>query len=81
GDAALADGVIAAFDAADGYSRALPDRPLTGTRLGVPLPAQRPWFGDFQAEHLYAQALSRLVGLGFTLHPIDFAPLFEAAAL
>ena len=80
-DAALADTVIAGFDPADSFSRRLPDRPLTGTRLGVPLPAQRPWFGDFQAEHLYAQALARLETLGFTLHEVDFAPLFEAAAL
>ena len=80
-DAALADAIVAGFDPADSYSRALPDRPLAGTRLGVPLPHQRPWFGDFQAEHLYAQALDRLETLGFTLHPVDFAPLFEAAAL
>ena len=80
-DAALADTVIAGFDPADSYARPLPDRPLGGTRLGIPLPGQRPWFGDYQAEHLYAEALQRLGALGFTLHEIDFAPLFEAAAL
>ncbi|HEY6870293.1 MAG TPA: allophanate hydrolase [Novosphingobium sp.] len=80
-DAALADRVIAGFDPADSYSRALPDRPLAGTRLGVPRRAQRPWFGDVQAEHLYDRALARLEGLGYALHEVDFAPLLEAAQL
>lgn len=80
-DAALADAVIAGFDPADPFSRALPDRPLGGTRLGVPLAAQRPWFGDVQAEHLYDRALARLERLGFTLHEVDLAPLLEAARL
>lgn len=80
-DAALVDSIAAGFDPADPYSRRLPDRPLTGTRLGVPLPAQRPWFGDLEAEWLYDQALARLQTLGFTLHEVDFAPLLEAARL
>lgn len=85
-DAALADSVLAGFDPADAYSRALPDRPITGpTRagltLGVPLRAQRPWFGDIQAEALYDAALDRLAGLGFTLREVDLAPLLEAARL
>jgi allophanate hydrolase len=80
-DAALIDGIACGFDPADPYSRALPDRQLTGTRLGVPLPSQRPWFGDTAAEHLYEQALARLERLGFTLQPVDLEPLLEAAAL
>lgn len=80
-DAALVDRVAAGFDPADAYSRVLPDRSLTGTRLGVPLPQQRPWFGDFQAEALYAAALTRLESLGYSLHEVDLAPLLEAAKL
>lgn len=80
-DALLIDAIATGFDPHDVYSRALPDRPITGRRLGIPLPHQRPWFGDVQAEYLYDQALARLESLGFTLHPLDFAPLLEAARL
>jgi len=79
-DAALVDAVAAGFDPADVYSRALPDRPI-GTRLGVPLPHQRPWFGDLEAERLFEQALARLEAQGHTLVPVDFAPLLAAARL
>lgn len=80
-DALLVDGVAGHFDPADPYARRVPDRPITGLRIGIPLPHQRPWFGDVQAEWLYDQALARLESLGFTLHPVDFAPLLEAATL
>jgi len=80
-DALLIDELAAGFDPSDAYSRALADRPITGQRLGVPLPHQRPWFGDMEAEFLYDQALGRLESFGFTLHPLDFAPLLEAARL
>jgi allophanate hydrolase len=80
-DAALVDAVAARFDPSDPYARTVPDRPITGQRLGVPLPHQRPWFGDVQAEFLYDQSLERLISLGFTLHSIDFTPLLEAARL
>jgi len=79
-DAALADSVIAGFDPADVYSRRITDVPV-GTRLGVPLPAQRPWFGDLEAERLYAKALARLETQGYTLTEVDLAPLLEAARL
>jgi len=80
-DAALVDAVAAGFDPADPWSRSLTERAIGGRRLGIPLPHQRPWFGDVQAEYLYDRALARLESLGFTLLPIDFAPLSEAAAL
>jgi len=79
-DAALADTVIAGFDAADPYARRLDERALS-PRLGVPLPHQRPWFGDLEAEALYARALARLEAEGHALVPVDFAPLLEAASL
>jgi len=80
-DALLIDQIAAGFDPADIYSRALPTREITGQRLGIPLPHQRPWFGDIEAEFLYDQALARLESQGFTLHPLDFTPLLEAAKL
>lgn len=79
-DAALVDAVIAGFDSTDDYSRHLPDRTV-GKRLGIPLPAQRPWFGDGQAEYLYDRALQRLAELGYELVEVDLAPLLEAAKL
>ena len=79
-DAALADAVIAGFDAADPYARAVADVPV-GTRLGVPLSRQRPWFGDLEAEALYARALARLEEQGYTLAEVDLGPLLDAAKL
>jgi allophanate hydrolase len=80
GDAALVDEVVAGFDAEDVYSRALPDQPL-GRRLGVPVVANRPWFGDLRAEFLFGRALDRLGALGYSLVEVDIAPLLEAARL
>jgi allophanate hydrolase len=80
GDAALVDEVVTGFDAEDVYSRALPDLPL-GRRLGVPVAANRPWFGDLQAEFLFARAIDQLGALGYSLVEVDIAPLLEAARL
>ncbi|MEP6867330.1 MAG: amidase family protein, partial [Novosphingobium sp.] len=80
-DAALVDSVVAGFDAEDAYARHLPDTPITSKRVGVPLPANRPWFGDLQAEFLYDKALERLVALGYELQEVDITPLLDAAKL
>lgn len=79
-DAALVDGVVAGFDEADVYSRHLPDAPL-GKRMGIPLAANCPWFGDVQAEYLWQRSLERLAEQGYELVEIDIAPLLEAAKL
>lgn len=79
-DARLVDGVVAGFDVADPYSKALADRPLAGRRIGVPRRDQRVFFGDVEAEYLYERALSRLATLGEIVE-IDLAPLLEAAQL
>ncbi|MCC6826895.1 MAG: allophanate hydrolase [Novosphingobium sp.] len=79
-DARAVDDVVAGFDAADAYSRALGDVPI-GTRIGVPLPRNRPWFGDGEAEMLYDRALARLAAMGHVIEEIDIAPLLEAARL
>lgn len=79
-DARLVDSVVAGFDPADPFSRPRADRPVTGKRIGVPRPDQRVFFGDLQAEKLYACALDVLAGQA-ELVAIDIAPLLEAAQL
>jgi allophanate hydrolase len=80
-DAALVDAVVAGHDGDDPWSREKADRALTLSRVGVPLPHQRQFFGDAAAERLYARALDRLVAMGAELVEIDLAPLSEAARL
>lgn len=79
-DARLVDRVIAGFDAADPFSKPHATRSLAARRFGVPLPGQRNWFGDGDAEYLYARALARLAAMGDVVE-IDIAPLLEAAQL
>ncbi|HEX8055181.1 MAG TPA: allophanate hydrolase [Novosphingobium sp.] len=79
-DCALVDGVVAGFDAEDVYSRSLRDMRLA-QRLGVPRAKNMPWFGDLQAERLFAQAVERAGDLGYSIREIDIAPLLEAAKL
>lgn len=79
-DARLVDAVIAGFDVADPYSKALADQPLTVKRIGVPRRKQRVFFGDVESEYLYDRAIEKLSGLGEIVE-IDLAPLLEAAQL
>ena len=79
-DARLVDGVAAGFDAGDPYSKPLADTPLAPRRIGVPLPHQRVFFGDTQAEYFYDRALLTL-SQSAELVAIDIAPLLEAAQL
>ena len=79
-DAALVDEVLAGFDAEDAFSRPLADVPLVGQRIGVPRVDQRQFFGDVEAEYLYASALEALAR-DHALVEIDIAPLLEAARL
>jgi allophanate hydrolase len=80
GDARLVDSVVAGFDAADPFSRPLADAAITGRRIGIPRPDQLVFFGDLQAEELYARALA-VLGQGAELVEIDIIPLLEAAQL
>ena len=77
-DAALVDEVATGFDAADPFSRRLPDVARARQRIGVPRPGQLAWFGDEQSPFLFAQALERIGGEQVE---IDLAPLSEAARL
>jgi allophanate hydrolase len=79
-DARLVDSVLAGFDAADPFSRPLADVPIAGQRIGIPRPEQRVFFGDFQAEELYARALD-VLGAQAELVEIDITPLLDAAQL
>ena len=80
GDARLVDSVVAGFDAADPFSRPLADAAIIGRRIGIPRPDQLVFFGDLQAEELYARALA-VLGQGAELVEIDIVPLLEAAQL
>jgi len=79
-DAQRVDTALTHVDTGDPWSRVLADRPL-GRRLGIPLPAQRQWCGDFQSEALFTQALERAEAMGFILVEVDIAALLEAAGL
>jgi allophanate hydrolase len=79
-DARLVDSVVAGFDPADPYSKALADRPLARKRIGVPRRDQRTFFGDAESEYFYDRALDTLTGLADVVE-IDYAPLQEAAQL
>lgn len=77
--------VAAAYDAADAYSRQLPAPALSAAppkqRVGVPLQAQRKFFGDTAAEASYAADLENLAALGAEIIEVDFEPLHAVARL
>lgn len=77
--------VAAAYDAADAYSSTLPTPALSAVppqmRVGVPLPAQRKFFGDAAAEASYAADLESLAALGAEIIEVDFEPLHAVARL
>jgi allophanate hydrolase len=83
-DAALVDGVLAALDGADPYSRASPgDAPPwpAALRVGVARPGQLSWFGDAESPRLFERALERLRAAGATPVEVDIAPLLAVAQL
>jgi len=84
-DAFAALAALAGPDPADAYSRALPLGTVStvapGTRLGVPLPGQRLFFGDDVSAAAYEAALTRFARLGFTIEQIDIEPFYETARL
>ncbi len=72
-------------DPADPYSRPFADAPapwLGGPfRFGVPQRAQWEFFGDADAERLYAESVAALEVLGGTAVEFNLAPFLEAAKL
>ncbi|BEU99601.1 allophanate hydrolase [Novosphingobium olei] len=79
-DAALIDGVVAGFDAADAWSKPLADMPRKARRIGVPRHDQRAFMGDIDSEYFYDRAL-KAFGAFAEIIEIDYAPLQEAAQL
>ncbi len=72
----------------DPYSRALPpgsslkmvDLPES-LQAGVPLPGQRDFLGDAEAQSAYEKGIECIEQMGTTVRQVDFSPLFEAATL
>jgi len=82
-DGALVRQIAEGFDAHDPFSRrAVPGSlPAQSLRVGVLAAADREFFGDREAERLYAMAIERAVALGAVPVEIDYAPFRETAAL
>jgi allophanate hydrolase len=81
-DAELVAKTLAAFDAADGFSRTAPSAPIyfpSKPRFGIPLNPE--WFGDKDAELAWEQSLENFKALGAELVPVDFTPMFTLAQL
>jgi len=81
-DAEIVAATLAAFDHADGFSRAasgasiyFPARP----KFGIPLNPE--WFGDKEAELAWENSLAQLKAFGADLIPVDFTPMFTLAQL
>jgi allophanate hydrolase len=76
------------YDPEDAYARRPPDDfslamgPCSKKfRFGVPRPSQLRFFGESEAERLFAQAIDRALALGGEAVLIDYAPWIEAASL
>jgi len=84
-DAFAALAALAGPDPADAYSRALPlgtpGAVAPGTKLGVPLPGQRLFYGDETSAAAFEAALARFARLGFAIEQIDIEPFYETARL
>lgn len=86
GDAALIAQVAAGFDAQDPWSR----HPQPGKRgwsrqqslrFGVPLPAQREFFGNSEYARLFEASIRHCESIGGTPVEIDIEPLLQTARL
>jgi allophanate hydrolase len=84
-DAWTALAAMAGPDRADPYSQA---RPLgrvgamgKNIRIGVPIAAQRLFFGDHNAADIYAKAIERFAALGVQIVETDIEPFYETARL
>nr|BAD16655.1 allophanate hydrolase homologue [Oleomonas sagaranensis] len=83
GEADFVRRIAAALDPSDPFSRDLPDvvLPTEGLRVGVPVGAEREFFGDSANEAIYVGAIETMKALGCSIVEIDFAPFREAANL
>ncbi|MFA5120429.1 allophanate hydrolase [Zavarzinia sp.] len=82
-EADLVRRVAAGYDGTDAYSRAGADVALPAGRLrvGVPVGAEREFYGDEANAALFEAAVARMEALGCRVVDIDFRPFREAANL
>jgi allophanate hydrolase len=84
-DAAAVLDAAAKFDAGDPYARreraAFGPAAISGCRIGVPRAAQLEFFGNRDAEKLFAGAVAKLEQLGGKCIEVDFAPFLATARL
>src|SRR6185436_18016638 len=84
-DAAVVLDSAAKFDADDPYARreraVSGPATIAGCRIGVPRAAQLEFFGNHEAEKLFAGAVAKLEQLGAKCVEVDFAPFLAAARL
>jgi allophanate hydrolase len=84
-DAALILDVAAVPDPRDPYARARPSIVPAGAAdprtFAVPLPAQRLFFGDTEAQRSFEQTVARLIARGGLPVEVDLGPCFATAAL
>lgn len=80
-DAQLVYSIVAQYDAADEYSRALPDKLLTsfGSAPQFAIPDTPLFFDDKLNPVVYQQALDRLTSIGVKLVPTDFSVFYKLA--
>jgi allophanate hydrolase len=77
--------VAACFDLHDPFAREASSSELRSfgprPRFGVPLPGDLDFFGDREAESLFAAAITKLEQVGGTRAKADFAPFRDAGQL
>ena len=80
-EASAVYGVLAGYDAEDPYSREVPPRGATATRvIGIPAEADRPRFDD-AAEAAWDRAIDQLGSLAFELVEVPMAAFNAVAGL
>lgn len=80
-DAQLAFNLLAEHDAADEYSRALPQNPLVAfpAQPKVGIPELLEWCGETENPKLYSAAVDTVKAAGGSLATIDISPLLQLA--
>jgi allophanate hydrolase len=82
GEAEEIDKVVKGFDPGDSYSRRPVDcAPSTFRRIGVLPEDEREFFEDGEYARLYAQAVERAAGLGWSVSEFDYRPFRETVNL
>ena len=85
-DAAQVLAVAGRYDRDDPYARPAPMESLpafaeNGLRVAIPKVEQLRFFGNLEAEALFARSVARLEEQGVTVMEVDFEPFLEAARL